>query len=283
MSISKFIPTVWSESLREELSKDFIAVNHCNREFEGDIKGKGSAVKICGIGNITIRDYSKNTDINAPEVLSDSESLLNIDKAKYFSFQIDDLDKAQTCPKLMEAALKKASEALANEADSYVFSLTAQAGKKFTNAYNSEESVFETILKAREHLYKNNVGDSTEVFLEVTPKVASQILREKIAIPSTSEKAVEKGYLGEIFGCKIFVSNNVARSINTSNSSQTTYHHCILRTKRAICFADQLSEIEAFRPEKRFSDAVKGLHLYGAKVIYPNEMVTVCIECETEL
>ena len=48
-----------------------------------------------------------------------------------------------------------------------------------------------------------------------------------------------------------------------------------MRTKRAIAFAEQLSEIEAYRPEKRFADAVKGLHLYGVKVVYPEEMVVV--------
>ena len=45
--------------------------------------------------------------------------------------------------------------------------------------------------------------------------------------------------------------------------------------KRAIAFAEQLSEISAYRPEKRFADAVKGLHLYGAKVVYPNELVVI--------
>jgi len=50
-------------------------------------------------------------------------------------------------------------------------------------------------------------------------------------------------------------------------------HKCLARTKRAIAFAEQLSEIDAYRPELRFADAVKGLHLYGAKVVYPNEMV----------
>ena len=51
------------------------------------------------------------------------------------------------------------------------------------------------------------------------------------------------------------------------------YHKCFLRTKRAIAFAEQLSEIDAYRPEKRFADAVKGLHLYGAAVIYPEEAI----------
>ena len=62
---------------------------------------------------------------------------------------------------------------------------------------------------------------------------------------------------------KIFVSNNVVRDGNT--------HKCVARSKRSVAFAEQLSEIEAYRPEKRFADAVKGLHLYGAKIVFPGE------------
>lgn len=270
MSIVNFIPTVWSETLYKQLSKTFIAVNHCNRDFEGDIKGKGSSVKICGIGGITISDYTKNTDMSAPQTLSDNLCTLTIDKAKFFNFQIDDVDKVQASPMLMEAALQRAAEALASEADKYVFSLVSNASVKITHTQESGESIFNTILKARETLYKNNVTDGTELFLEVTPKVATTILKEKFALPSTTEGTVETGYLGSIFGCKIYVSTNLAQDVDDTMSD-----YCILRTRRAIAFADQLSEIEAYRPEKRFADAVKGLHLYGAKVVYPDEMVGI--------
>ena len=270
MSIVNFIPTVWSETLYKQLSKTFIAVNHCNRDFEGDIKGKGSSVKICGVGGITISDYTKNTDMSAPQTLSDNLCTLTIDKAKFFNFQIDDVDKVQASPMLMDAALQRAAEALASEADKYVFSLVSHASVKITHTQESGESIFNTILKARETLYKNNVTDGTELFLEVTPKVATTILKEKFALPSTTEGTVESGYLGSIFGCKIYVSTNLAQDVDDTMSD-----YCILRTRRAIAFADQLSEIEAYRPEKRFADAVKGLHLYGAKVVYPEEMVGI--------
>ena len=92
--------------------------------------------------------------------------------------------------------------------------------------------------------------------------------------PLVKEDFYETGYLGSILGCKIFVSNNIPKVIG----SGVTYHNCILRTKRCITFADQLSEIEAYRPEKRFADAIKGLHLYGAKIIYPKEYVMVRVE-----
>ena len=271
MAISNFIPTIWSETLYSELNKNFVAVNHCNRDFEGDIKSKGSVVNICGVGDITISDYSANTDMSNPQELNDSVTKLEINRAKFFNFQIDDVNKAQTSPKLMEAAMQKAAEAIANEADKHVFSLYSNAGQTFTHKTYMNDSFYETVLAAREYLYENNVGDNVELFLEVSPKVASMILREKIAIPATGENTFESGYLGSIFGCKIFVCNNVSITENTNEFM----HNCILRTKRAIAFADQLSEVEAYRPEKRFADAVKGLHLYGAKVVYPKEMACI--------
>ena len=274
MSITHFVPTIWSETLYQELQKNFVAVNHCNRDFEGEIKKKGSVVNICGLGEIILKTYTKNSDITSPETLSDNATQLVIDQAKFFNFQIDDINRAQCSPKLMEAAMQRAAEVIANDADRHIFSLYKSAGKTITNAKDGEETLFDTILAAREYLYENNVGDGTELFLEVSPKVAARILKEKIAIPSTSEETIASGYLGSIFGCKIYVCNNV--TVNTSGENPV--HNCYLRTKRAITFADQISEVEAYRPEKRFADAVKGLHLYGAKVVYPKEFVCIGVE-----
>lgn len=273
MAITNFIPTIWSETLYSELNKNFVAVNHCNRDFEGDIKSKGSVVNICGVGDITVKDYTANTDMSTPQELDDTVTKLEIDRAKFFNFQIDDVNKAQASPKLMEAAMKKAAEAIANEADKYIFSLYSQAGKTIDSTPSDVTPLFNTILQARELLYENNVGDNTELFLEVSPKIASFLLRDKVNTAYMNTDALESGYLGSIFGCKIFVCNNVVVGHETGSE----IHHCILRTKRAIAFADQLSEVEAYRPEKRFADAVKGLHLYGAKVVYPNEMVCLDI------
>ena len=274
MSITHFVPTIWSETLYQELQKNFVAVNHCNRDFEGEIKKKGSVVNICGLSDIVLKTYTKNSDITSPETLSDSATQLVIDQAKFFNFQIDDINRAQCSPKLMEAAMQRAAEVIANDADRHIFSLYKSAGKTITNTKDGEETLFDTILAAREYLYENNVGDGTELFLEVSPKVAARILKEKIAIPSTSEETIASGYLGSIFGCKIYVCNNV--TVNTSGENPV--HNCYLRTKRAITFADQISEVEAYRPEKRFADAVKGLHLYGAKVVYPKEFVCIGVE-----
>ncbi len=269
MAISNFIPTIWSENLYSALDQQYIAVANCNREFEGEIKNKGSVVKICGVGSISVGDYTKNTDMSNPQALSDTVKELTIDQAKYFNFQIDDIDKTQCTPKLMEAAMKNAADSLAGDADKYVFNLYSKITSKITEADTNVSNILDRIIDARQKLYEGNVSDASEVVIEVSPAISSLILKAKLDLATDNTAALENGYLGSIGGCKIYVSNNIAKE--TSNS--VTYHKCFVRTKRAIAFAQQLSEIDAYRPEKRFADAVKGLHLYGAEIIYPSEIV----------
>ncbi len=271
MAISNFIPTVWSENLFTALDKQYIAVSNCSRDYEGEIKKCGSVVKICGVGDITISDYTKNTDMSAAQALSDTVRELTINQAKYFNFEIDDIDRAQCTPKLMNAAMKMAASALANAADAYVYSLYSNAGNTVASSSVTTSNIIDLIIDARKKLYEKNVTDAHDVVIEVSPEIAALILKAKIDLATDNGESLEAGCLGSISGCRIFVSNNIV--VDTTTTSGTAYHKCLVRTRRAIAFAEQLSEIDAYRPEKRFADAVKGLHLYGAKVVYPNEMV----------
>ena len=271
MAITNFIPTIWSENLLTSLDKQYIAVANCARDYEGEIKNKGSVVKICGVGDIIVGNYTKDTDMSSPQALSDTVMELKIDQAKFFNFQIDDVDKAQCTPKLMEAAMKSAAAAMANEADKYVYGLYDDAARVVYHSDINDGKLLDSIIHAREILYENNVTDSSNIVFEVSPAVASIILKENLAITNSVEN-FENGYIGSVAGCKIYVSNNVVTDVDDFGNIS---FKCFMRSKRAIAFAEQLSEIDAYRPEKRFADAVKGLHLYGAKVVYPHEFVLV--------
>jgi hypothetical protein len=277
MAITNFIPTIWSENLASSLDKQYIAVAHCNRDYEGEIKNRGSVVKICGVGSIDAIDYTKDTDMSSPQALSDTVQELCIDQAKYFNFQIDDIDKTQCTPKLMDAAMKVAASSIANIADKFVYELVDEAAATVSCDASSEGDLLGKIIDARQKLYENNVSDMENVVLEVSPAVASVILKEKIALPFCDASVAETGYLGSFAGCKIYVSNNIKKE---TSDAGTTYD-CLMRTTRAIAYAEQFSEIDAYRPEKRFADAVKGLHLYGAKVVYPSEMVCLKVSFNT--
>lgn len=270
MAINNFIPTIWSETLYQALGNAYVAVRNCNRDFEGSIRAKGDTVKICGVGDVTVFNYTKNTDMTAPETLTDISRLMTIDQAKGFNFQIDDIDRAQQSPKIMGEAMRVAADALAAEADRYIYAMhtQVQAANKVTQAALSHENVLDALIEARKRLIAAGAA-GTDVVLEVSPDVAAVILKAKILTAGDNEEALEAGYIGNFVGFRVYVSNNIA-AVETSG---VTYHKCFARTRRAIAFAEQLSEVDAYRPEKRFADAVKGLHLYGAKLVYPNELV----------
>lgn len=165
--------------------------------------------------------------------------------------------------------MHSAASAMANEADKYIYTLYKDAARNVPHADINDGNLLDSIIEARKVLYENNVTDSNSVVLEVSPTVAAVILREKLALTGNAD-TFENGYIGTVAGCKVYVSNNIVKE--TDELGNVAYK-CIMRTTRAVAFAEQLSEIDAYRPEKRFADAVKGLHLYGAKVVYPSEMV----------
>ena len=271
MAIKNFVPAVWSEHLLQSLDEQYIGVAHCSREYEGDIREKGNTVKICGIGNVSVSNYLKDTNMKTPDALSDTVQELVIDQAKYFNFQIDDVDRTQSNPALMATALKKAASALAKEADRYVFGLAENAGIHGNYNVVNGNQIIEAILDIRTSLMEKNVIDPEDLVIEVSPAIATMILKAKLSLASDNYNTLEKGCIGSLFGCKIYVSNCIPRY----EDEGFTTHKCVIRTKRAVAFAEQLSEIEAYRPELRFADAVKGLHLYGAKVVYATEMASV--------
>ena len=279
MAINNFIPTVWSETLCQELDKTYVGIANCSREYEGDILEKGNKVRICGISPVSIGNYTKNSNISTPDSLSDFYTELEINQAKYFNFQIDDIDRAQGNPRVMEVALKSAANALASEAEKYVYNLIGDAANCIRNITPTPENIIDTIINARTHLLKAGVTDPSDIVVEVSPEIAGLILKAKVQLSTDNTDVLENGCIGSIAGCKVFVTNGIQHDAVASDME--TYH-CFMRTKRAIAFAEQLSEVVAYRPELRFSDAVKGLHLYGARVVYPDEMVLLNLTVATK-
>lgn len=266
MAISNFIPALWSETLYSELKNNYVGVKLSNREFEGVIKGEGDRVKICGIGPVTVFDYTKNADMPAAEVLSDNERTLIIDQAKGFNFFIDDIDLAQSKKGLMQGAMKEAADALSDVADKYVYSLTDSSVKTVTNASANSVNILDTISEARKLLMENNVPNSAKLSLEVSPAVEQKLVLAKVLRSTDNAEDLGRGYIGKFMGFDIYVTNNIT-------ADDDGCFRCIARTPRAIAFAEQINSVKAYEPELRHGDAVKGLHLYGAKIIYPKEMI----------
>lgn len=275
MAIKNFISSVWSETLLNSLEKEYVAVRNCYREFEGDLQNN-EIVQICAIKGVNIFEHSRNSTIQAPELLTDESVFIGCSQARGFNFLVDDIDRAQSKPSIMQSAMRQAANGLANEADKYVFSLHEDISDEqiISNHAVTADNILDTIIAVREKMLTNNVNSNIETVLEVSPQIASILLKAKITQLTNNEDAMYNGYIGSLVGFDIYVSNNIGIGENGE-------HLCFARTKRAIAFAEQINSIEAYRPENYFADAVKGLYFFGANIIYPEELVLVSLKPAT--
>lgn len=274
MAVTTFIPELWSARLLYALEKAHVATNLVNRNYEGEISNHGDTVHINTIGAITVKSYTKNTDIDAPETLTTTDQALAIDQAKYFNFQVDDVDKVQAAGELVDTAMGRAAYALADVSDAYLFGVIA-AGAAAGNTIGSAaapvaltaSNVFENIVKLKTKLDKANVPNTGRTIV-VPPDVHSLLLLDDRFAKSTAtagQEALINGLVGRIAGFDVYMSNNVKTGTGT-DTGKTPYFEITAQITDATTYAEQIIKTEAYRMESRFADAVKGLHVYGAKV-----------------
>ena len=274
MAITTFIPELWSARLLYALEKSHVATNLVNRDYEGVIANQGDTVHINSIGAVTVKDYTRNSNITDPEVLTTSDQTLEIDQAKYFNFQVDDVDKAQISGEIIDTAMGRSAYALADVSDAFLLKTIANGvasankiGAKATLTALTASNVYENIVKMRTKLDKANVPNTGRTIV-VPPEVYALLLLDDRFAKSGSDSgqnALLNGMVGRVAGFDVFMSNNCVSGAD-GGSGNTAYFVITAQVAAATTYAEQIIKTEAYRMEKRFADAVKGLHVYGAKV-----------------
>lgn len=265
MSVNNFIPTIWSARLNERFKKELVFGNIVNNDYEGEIQGQGSVVKINSIGDVTIGDYNKTTGIGDPEELNSDQKQLVIDQAKYFNFQVDDIDRAQANVDLLEKGIIEAAYGLANVADQYIASFYTEVkagntiGDDTTPIVPTKENAYDYLIDLGVILDENSVPESDR-FVVVPAWFYGLLVKDPRF--TVDRNVLLTGYVGNIDNMNVYKSNNIPNITGAK-------YKIIAGHKSAISFAGQVDSVEAYRPEKQFSDAIKGLQVYGAKCIKP--------------
>lgn len=270
MAITLFQPEVWSATLLSVLEKSLVyAGAPCvNRNYEGEISQYGDTVHIASIADPTISTYTKDTDLTV-QVLTDSEQLLLIDQAKAFAFEIDDIDYRQSRDggALMTEAAKRAAFGLRDLTDQYVAGLM-KTGTNASNALGAitvsttpTDAYDKVLVPLAQKLDEANV-QSEGRFCVVTPAFYAKLRLDGrfIKVNESGGNGLHNGFVGGAAGFDLMVSNNAPAGAVAGKM-------ILAGTNQATSYAEQINKVEAFRPEKRFADALKGLHLYGAKVL----------------
>lgn len=274
MSYANFVPKIWAKAIERELERKLVFAEDCNRQYEGDVKQMGDTVKILGVGKPTI-SKQKGGSIILPDAenVEDTSVEMQINTVAYFNFLVDDIDKRQAVGGLMDALNTEATQELASEMDKDIAALAGtRDAKKLYSDYKAvnADNVLGTLDLALQILQENDVPADAKIVATVPPWFLTHLRTAYTKLDTDNSDLLKNGKVGRYNNILIKMSNNVYSTASGSN--------IMVRTERAVAFANPLTHTEPYRPEKRFSDAVKGYVLYGTKIVRPKELIILNVK-----
>jgi hypothetical protein len=291
-----FIPEIWSGKLIENFYDATVLAAISNTDYEGEIRSMGDTVNIRTQPNITIRDYVKGQNL-VVENPDKPKIQLVIDKGEYFSCVEDDVDRIQSDVNLMDMWSKDASEQMKIKIDQRVLTdmlpdidaanKGATAGAKSASfnlgttgapltvtkdGAGGTTSVVDLIVDLGTVLDEANAPESDR-FLVIPAKMAGLIKKSELkdaSLTGDGTSVVRNGRLGMIDRFTLYVSHNLY--VDTGKTSIIAGH------KMGFTFASQMTEMETLRAQSTFGNIVRGLQVYGYKVVKPEAIAQSVIQ-----
>ena len=285
-----FIPEIWSGKLIENFYDATVLAAISNTDYEGEIRQYGDTVNIRTTPEITIRDYVKGQALTVENPDKPKLQLL-IDKGEYFACIEDDIDKVQSDIALMDTWSKDASERMKIKIDTRVLTdllpdissvnKGATAGR-ISASFNlgttaspltvtkdgagGTTSVVDLIVDMGVVLDEANAPEQGR-YLVIPAKMAGLIKKSELkdaSLTGDGTSIVRNGRLGMIDRFTIYVSHN----LNVSSSK----YSIIAGHKMGFTFASQMTNMETLRSEVTFGNIIRGLQVYGYKVVKPEAL-----------
>jgi len=279
MAIGNFVPEYWSAKLLTALRAKarYTQAGIINRNYEGDITRAGDTVHITSFSDPTIDDYSKGSTTISYPVLTDATRSLLIDQAKYWSFSVDDIDTRQALDGFVPEVTAGAASGLQLAADTHVSGLMVD-GVDVDNDLGAETvgsttgDAYDLLVELRTTLTRAEVPADGR-FVVVPPEYYGVLLKDDRFVradASGTTAGLRNGVVGRAAGFDVIEGTTVPE---TSGGA----YQVIAGHPMATTYADQIVKTEAIRLERRFEDGVRGLHVYGAKVIRPTALALATV------
>lgn len=289
-SASGFIPQVWSGKMVEKLYLRTCFAEISNTDYEGEIKSQGDTVMIRTTPSITIRDYEVGGGLNYEKPNSDKVEL-HIDKAKYFAFEVNDVDEYQADIKLMDNWSDDAGQQMKIAIDKVILgdvfadaaaeNAGSEAGRE-SGSYDMGEAgapvsvnkgnILDVIVDCGSVLDEQNVPDDQRWI--VLPAWMNGMLKKSdlrdASAMGDSKSVYRNGKVGMLDRFDVYISNNMSKVTDATTTRQAT--NVIYGHKKALTFASQMTKMENLPNPQDFGQLVRGLNVFGYEVIDPNAM-----------
>ena len=282
-----FIPEIWSGKLVENFYDATVLGAIANTAYEGEIKNMGDTVNIRTTPEITLRTYVKGQSLTV-ENPDKAKLQLLIDKGEYFACVEDDVDQVQSDVNMMDQWSKDASERMKIKIDTRILAdvlADVSSDNKGTTAGRISGNIDLGVAGTPQALTTSNViGQIVDMgtvldeancpesdrFLVIPAKMGGLIKQSDLkdaSITGDGSSPLRNGRLGMIDRFTVYVSHNLSKS--GSEFSVIAGH------KMGITFASQMTNMETIRSETTFGDIIRGLQVYGYKVVKQDALATL--------
>lgn len=264
-----FIPEIFSKLMQAKFYKSSVLPSISNTSYEGEISGQGDKVTIRTVPAVTINDYAGT--ITTQELTTAKVELL-IDKAKYYSFKVDDVLAAQADINLLEAASNDAAEGMRVAVETSVLSSVVTGATTIGSQTTvTASNILATVLDFAKELDELNIPEEGR-FLVISPEFASLLKQSELRqayLTGDDTSPMRNGKIGTVDRFTVYQSNML---YTPGSGTDAGYTHVLAGHPKAISFASQFTNTETVRMESTFGDQVRGLKVYGSKVVVPDAL-----------
>lgn len=293
MAFRNFIPEVWSPLILASLQKKLVYGSPLvvNDDYEGDIQERGDTVHLTQFGDPTVSTYVPGGTL-VYEQVADAGQTLVIDQAKSVSFAINDVDRAQAAGKMQPYLEGRAAYRMADVADQFI--AAKYTGAAVSNVLGSTGS---PLAPLQYSLGGTGVWHPADFYVQVLEPL--KVILDQADVPDEDRyvtcppwavslisqtegfvKAVDmagqpnltmrRGFMGQISNFNVLKTNNCPQPVAAGSPNAGGIWAIQAGHPMAITYAEQIAETEALRLQSDFSDGVRSLHLYGAKLTRPD-------------
>lgn len=286
-SASGFIPQVWSGKLVEKLYARTCFAEIANTNYEGEIRGQGDTVEIRTTPSIVINDYQIGGGLSYEKPTSDKVEL-RIDQAKYFAFEVNDVDAYQADIKLMDNWSDDAGQQMKIAIDTQILgdvyadvaaeNAGAAAGVK-SGSYNlgeagapvaiTKDNIMDVIVDCGSVLDEQNVPDDQRYIILpawMNGMLKKSDLRDASAM-GDNDSVFRNGKVGQLDRFSVYVSNSMSVVTDATTTRKAT--NVMFGHKKALTFASQMTNMETLPNPQDFGKLIRGLNVFGYEMIDP--------------
>jgi|TARA_Y100000310_G_scaffold343709_1_gene452648 hypothetical protein len=289
LSTGNWVPEIWSQKVLKFFRKASVVEDVTNTDYAGEISSFGDKVNIIKEPVITVAAYARGQKLSTQD-LADDEVEMQVDKANAFQFKVDDIEERQSHVNWQALSTSSGAYKLKDTFDSEVLDYMRQNAQS-ANYYGSTGSPIDTGFAAGEVdpltvmarlqrlLDDNDVPEENRflvaapIFWEQVSDVNSKLLPVEVTGDNQSPLRNGRVFDGLIRGFRCYKTNNAPKS-------GTTWYGVVSGHMSSTATASQIAKTEAFRDPDSFADIVRGLHLYGRKVIRPEALAVAYVSID---